>query len=425
MLGGVVLRALPGGASRLSLAGWLVAGSGALLLLAVAGLATLTVIGGVIALRRHGLEALGRSYPPRQRREWKPGLTVRAVHWGIRSAGATLSGTPRRPALLPYDLVEVRSLEEIQETLDAHGKLEGLPFMPEMAASCGEQHRVLRRVEKIYDYVTQTGLRRIRDTVLLERLRCDGRYHGGCQACCHLLWKEAWLKRASANGRPVANPGGFRLPGRSHPAFREGALQRLVTRVEGDGDVRYVCQMTEVARASTRMSWNDPRHYLRDLFLGNVRLVPFVVGVSIRVFNRVQMRLGNGVVYPHLATTGLNTSPHEVLDLRPGDTVRVRAKQEIERTLTVGYRNRGLWFDAEMLRFCGGEYRVARRVQTLIAEKSGKLISLSSPCVILDGVTASGEYLAFCPQNESILWREIWLERESPAPRDEARAALQ
>jgi len=423
MLGGVVFRALSGGAGRLSRAAWLAAWPGALLLLAVVGLATLTVLGGAVAWRRHGLEARGCPYPPRQRREWRPGIAVRAVHGGIRFAGAVLSGTPRRRPLLPYDLVEVRSLEEVLETLDARGTLDALPFMPEMAAFCGRQFRVFRRAEKINDYVTSTGLRRMRDTVLLERLRCDGQYHGGCQACCHLLWKEAWLKRISGNGRSLAVPDGPRLPGPSDPAFPDGDLRRLVTRVEGEPGFRYVCQMTEVARASTPISWNDPRHYLRDLFLGNVRLGPFVVGVSIQMFNRVQRRFGNGVVYPQIATTGLATSPHQVLDLQPGDVVRVRSKHEIERTLTAGYKNRGLWFDAEMLRFGGGEYRVSARVQTLIEEKSGKLITLSSPCVILDGVTASGEYLAFCPQNESILWREIWLERVSPAPRDEARVA--
>ena len=38
-------------------------------------------------------------------------------------------------ALRKGDLVEVRSEEEILRTLDADGKLDGLPFMPEMLAS--------------------------------------------------------------------------------------------------------------------------------------------------------------------------------------------------------------------------------------------------------------------------------------------------
>ncbi len=46
------------------------------------------------------------------------------------------------------DEVVVRPPEEILSTLDANGTLDGLPFMPEMVSSCGENFRVVRRVEK-------------------------------------------------------------------------------------------------------------------------------------------------------------------------------------------------------------------------------------------------------------------------------------
>jgi hypothetical protein len=39
------------------------------------------------------------------------------------------------------------------------------------------------------------------------------------------------------------------------------------------------------------------------------------------------------------------------------------------------------------------------------------MIQLGNPCIVLDGVSSTGEYLAFCPQNDLIFWREIWLER--------------
>ena len=44
--------------------------------------------------------------------------------------------------------VTVRGLGEILETLDADGKFEGLPFMPEMAPLCGKTFRVYRRAER-------------------------------------------------------------------------------------------------------------------------------------------------------------------------------------------------------------------------------------------------------------------------------------
>ena len=47
-------------------------------------------------------------------------------------------------------------------------------------------------------------------------------------------------------------------------------------------------------------------------------------------------------------------------------------------------------------------------------ENAGHMMKFQNPCIILDGVTCSGNYLAgrmFSPKHEYIYWREIWLER--------------
>src|SRR5271167_3755026 len=94
------------------------------------------------------------------------------------------------------ELVEVRSEAEILSTLDSNGRLDALPFMPEMLAYCGKQFRVYKRADKTCDTISYTpSARRMRNTVHLETLRCDGSAHGGCQARCFLFWKESWLKR--------------------------------------------------------------------------------------------------------------------------------------------------------------------------------------------------------------------------------------
>lgn len=92
------------------------------------------------------------------------------------------------------DIVEVRNREEILETLDSDGSLEGLPFLPEMSLFCGRRFRVLREVNKIL-VEGETEMRRIRGTVILAGVICDGEAHGGCQRYCPILWKKAWLKR--------------------------------------------------------------------------------------------------------------------------------------------------------------------------------------------------------------------------------------
>lgn len=365
--------------------------------------------GGLVALRRTAREARGEPYAPREPREWIPGPTAIAMRRMLASMLQSLRRGSRSLDLLPGEWVVVKRIEEILATLDDHGALDGLPFMPEMSAFCGGKFRVFRRADKINDWVRHSGLRRPRHTVLLEGLRCDGRHHGGCQAWCHLRWNEAWLTRADVAAEAIKPQGALPL------RLGESDLVRLAGRADDSGAMRYVCQVTELGAGTTPLAWWDPRHYLRDLVLGNVRLGPLLVGVSLAAFNRVQRARG-GVGSINYATLTQPSSPHQVLGLRPGEVVRVRSKLEIEATLNSRSRNRGLWFDAEMVRFCGGEYRVLARVEKVVEESTGKLIHLSNPCIILDGVTASGEYQAFCAQNEAIFWREIWLERVTAKP---------
>ena len=91
------------------------------------------------------------------------------------------------------DLVEVKSLEEIQATLDGNGKCKGLLFMPEMQAHCGQRLRVYKRVERIL--IETTGeLRRMKNTLLLENSICDG-WNGACHRSCFYFWRDAWLRK--------------------------------------------------------------------------------------------------------------------------------------------------------------------------------------------------------------------------------------
>ncbi|MBV9354162.1 MAG: hypothetical protein JO023_01415 [Chloroflexi bacterium] len=108
------------------------------------------------------------------------------------------------------------------------------------------------------------------------------------------------------------------------------------------------------------------------------------------------------------------------LNLQPGDLVQVKSKEEIEATLTPDGRNRGLFFDREMLPFCGGMFRVKQRVTRFIDDRSGgKMIELKSDCVTLEGAVCSGELSAvrwFCPREIQSFWREVWLRRVDALP---------
>ena len=162
------------------------------------------------------------------------------------------------------EVVEVRSRSEILATLDPDGKLDALPFMPEMLQHCGKQFTVYKRADKACDTVGKTGSRRMRTAVHLERLRCDGTSHGGCQSSCLLYWKEAWLKRV-ALATTASTPAGMReadgqagdekAAGRSLSVMCTenvliAATLKKVEQSEPSQDV-YACQATELPKATS------------------------------------------------------------------------------------------------------------------------------------------------------------------------------
>lgn len=319
----------------------------------------------------------------------------------------------RVPALRVGSYVEVRSAEEIMATLDPDGSVEKLPFMPEMLAYCGRRFRVFKRVDKVIDMVDKPGLRRMSRTVLLEDVRCDGRAHDGCQASCQLLWKEEWLRKISDDtpSAPSARAEGGADRQAQGAGRIEAALLRGTRKAPGttsDGEI-YRCQATEVYHASAHLPRWDVAQYLTPLLVGNITLAEFLAFVSIKLFNLVQA-LHGGARYPHWIERSEAKTPTLTLNLVPGELVMVKSSEEIQETLSHN-RNRGLWFDQEMLKFCGGRYRVLRIVDRLIDEPTGKLLRLKNPAVILDGVTATGEFHRFYPQNDYPIWREIWLRR--------------
>ena len=309
------------------------------------------------------------------------------------------------------DWVEVRSREEILATLDVNGMREGMPFMPEMLQYCGRRFPVQKSAHKSCDTISGTGNRRMVDSVHLD-LRCDGSAHGGCQAGCLLYWKNVWLKKV--DGPHAAMPQS--APAVTIPTVRPGVCDlEGLTRATRADESRFRCQATEMVRASTQLKWWDPRHYLEDLTSRNVGLSDFVRTISIAAWNMLTRITGRGRPYPFVyGQAPANKTPVSTLDLQPGELVQVKPLEEIVQTINRFQKNRGLWFDVEMVPFCGKTFRVLRRVETMINEKNGELMKLPGDCIILEGVVCSGclsRERLFCPRAIYPFWREIWLKR--------------
>jgi hypothetical protein len=176
---------------------------------------------------------------------------------------------PHEP-LRSGDAVQVKSASEILDTLDKNGRMEGLPFMPEMLQYCGKQFVVSKRADKVCMFVHS---RRVPAAVMLDDLRCNGASHGGCQEECRLLWKEAWLRRIDT---PAAPREEVDEGAAAKMASTAEANSRKDSRTVEDQDTRYVCQYTELLRASQGLALWDLRAYLRELTTGNVSLGRFL-----------------------------------------------------------------------------------------------------------------------------------------------------
>lgn len=333
------------------------------------------------------------------------------------------------------ELVEVRGKEEILRSLDVQGCMDGMPFMAEMFSFCGKRYRVYKRAHKACDTVFPVRTRRIQNAVHLET-RCDGHAHGGCDASCLIYWKEAWLKRVDCIQEVERTTSAdFSYLDKKSIAPRcctEEDVFNAGIHIKGTNEI-FCCQATQLPYASENLSPWDLRQYIEDYTSGNIGLGHLIRGTIYSVYSRI-LNLGigigslmqwaydrfqglyGGIPYPYRTgriSTGIKT-PDTQLDLQIGEIVRVKSYEEILKTCTIKNKNRGLLFDGEMMPYCGSTYRVKKRVTKILDERTGKMMEMRNPCIILENVFCQARYSKcrlFCPRSIYSFWREIWLER--------------
>jgi hypothetical protein len=333
---------------------------------------------------------------------------------------------PLKTAQKPFEpragqLVEVRSAAEILATLDENGELDSLPFMPEMLQYCGKRLTVYKVAHKLCDTQAQpsTGMRRMNDAVHLTGARCDGSAHGGCEAACLMYWKTAWLRPIAAgepatapSPRPEAPDGKRLLPLLTKAARRPPAE---------DGTEVYRCQATELLRAAPEpLPFRYLGQFARDVGTGNFGVWWTLRTIFVALYNLFQgatgrflpswLRIRGGRRWGSLRGTATRT-PTGRTDLQPGDLVRVKPRDEIEPTLNADLLNRGMGFDPEMARFCGRTARVTRRIDRIVDERTGRMLHMRHPCIVLENVVCEGAYNINCPRAITPYWREVWLDK--------------
>jgi hypothetical protein len=185
------------------------------------------------------------------------------------------------------------------------------------------------------------------------------------------------------------------------------------------------------------LPWWDVRQYLEDYTSRNATISQLLGGgiyvccdflinlvrrrssraarALIALYDRWQSLTG-GVRYPRRWGTipaGRKT-PTRPIGLTAGDLVQVRSYEDILSTLDTNNRNRGMYFDAEEVPYCGKTLRVRSTVSKIIDEKTGKMLTLKDRNVILEGAICEARYSdrrMICPRAIYSIWRETWLKR--------------
>jgi hypothetical protein len=109
----------------------------------------------------------------------------------------------RRLDLLPGEVVRVRPVQEIMETVDVDLRNRGMGFHAEMVPFTNGTFRVLQRLDRIVNEKTGKMIHLKNDCVILEGATCQARYINNCRRFCprgvYLYFREIWLERVETH----------------------------------------------------------------------------------------------------------------------------------------------------------------------------------------------------------------------------------
>ena len=312
--------------------------------------------------------------------------------------------------------------------------------MPQMLEFCGRRFQVHKHVHKLCSFATRPAGNRMSNAVNLKDVQCDGQAYGGCEMRCMILWKEAWLKRldlyesastSEVHGEPDKLSSNIESSGCSESDLWEGT--RAPYEETGTIEAIYVCQATQIPKATQPLSRWALGQYYEDYVSGNACMSKILSGLLFQVFHHFLVASGvgfgsllrwaydvfqsrrGGIPYPWRRGQVPKDSrtPSANLNLQVGELVRIKDYKEILKTLDDEWKNRGLGFHAELSIHCGKTFRVLQRPSKLIDEKTGRLMLLKNECIVLDGANCEGRYTdpLNCPRASYPYYREVWLER--------------
>jgi len=166
------------------------------------------------------------------------------------------------------------------------------------------------------------------------------------------------------------------------------------------GETPIPCQLTAIQDVLSRHGW---MHRFPN---GGVRILRSIKGRVTRLYRGATRGAGGTVAGP-VFPPGADSA------LIPGDSVRIKSKKEIKRSLDADGRTRGCAFTHEMYRYCGQTFRVKKSVEVFFDEARQK-IGRCHNMFILDGAVCSGRqrlYAVKCDRNCHFFWQIEWLDK--------------
>jgi hypothetical protein len=100
-----------------------------------------------------------------------------------------------------------------------------------------------------------------------------------------------------------------------------------------------------------------------------------------------------------------------ILNLKAGDRIKIRSRDEILATLDNEGKLKGCSFINVMWQYCGTTQRVLKPVNRFVDERNYQ-IKITRGMVLLEGIMCTGtDFYGECDRSCLFFWREEWLEK--------------
>lgn len=159
------------------------------------------------------------------------------------------------------------------------------------------------------------------------------------------------------------------------------------------------CQLTNIPEISKENHWLNNLLQIRVSILRSFkRNIKYLINWLLRLLKRKRKKV--------------IAQNNKSLEIRKGDTVKVKTKDEIQSMLNDWGKHRGCLFIDEMYEHCGKTFKVLKEINHFFDEAKQQFCKCKE-IVLLQDVVCSGRqrlYINSCDRQCFFFWHKDWLE---------------